>query len=152
MATTSRGRSPAFPLLMQRSLSPRLLSLLLLVHIVVIFTFVILNCVTCIIVGSFMSVVMYHFFGEANTCMFTISVLHIVVYGLRVIICKGCSIITSGCLALVMLLLWEENAYKLKVRDRSVIYAVYCKYCYHNLFKFDYDKQSCNKRGTDSTF
>lgn len=101
MASPSISRSPSVLLLMLIFLPVRLLLLLsLLVPITVIFSFVVLTFVTHVFVATFVVVVMYHFFGD--TCTFSISVMHMVVYGLGVI---HCTIISSCCLGLVRLLL-----------------------------------------------
>lgn len=109
MASTSIGIFPSILMLMRILLPLLLLFLLLLVHIRVIFIFVLLT-----FVASFTTVVMYHFFGDAITCMFTISVRHVVMSGPGVIVFEGCSVKTPGCLGLEMLLLvMRANRYSL---------------------------------------
>jgi len=68
-----------------------------------------------VILTSFIILIVHLFFGEAGLCMCDVSVVRGGVRGIGLICPEGWCVTTSGCLAVVTLLLWEEKENKLNV-------------------------------------
>lgn len=120
MACTLIGMSTSSTLLMLTLL----FLFLLLVHITVTSSFVLLTFVTHVNVVSLISV-MSQFSGEVNTWMFTVSGMHTVVFGLRLILC---SIISSGCLGSVTSLLRKQKCIQSETSKKVKYKSMLCRH------------------------